>query len=120
MGSLPFPLWRPLLLFQGALLDRREPDLAYLRSIGDTDRFGWAILPHGARSFAASIVLLPQARARAARVGYLYARMLDTYEDMVPDPAQRSEGLQWFATRSSTGQLAVAAPEGEGGGKHPR
>ena len=120
MASLPFPLWRPLLLFQGTLLDRREPDLAYLRSIGDPDRFGWAILPHVARSFAASIVLLPQAPARAARVGYLYARMLDTYEDMVPDPTQRIEGLQWFATRFSTGQLAVAAPKVEMAATNPR
>ena len=120
MSSLPFALRRPVLLAQGALLDRRKPDLAHLRSIDDPERFGWAILPHVARSFAASIVLLPQAPARAARVGYLYARMLDTYEDMVPDPTQRNEGLQWFATRFSTGRLTVAAPEVEMAATNPR
>jgi len=113
MSPVPFPLWRPVLLVQGARLDRSEPDLRYLGSIDDPERFGWAILPHVTRSFAASIVLLPQALARAARVGDLYARLLDTYEDMVPDPTQRIEGLQWFATRFSTGQSAVAAPEVE-------
>lgn len=120
MSPLPFPLRRPLLLFQGTLLDRREPNLAYLRSISDPERFGWAILPHVARSFAASIVLLPQAAARAARVGYLYARMLDTYEDMVLDPIQRFEGLQWFATRFSTGELVLGAPEVDVAATNPR
>jgi phytoene/squalene synthetase len=109
--ALPFFMLRPVLLVRGTLLDRRDPDLAHLRSIDDPERFGWAVLPHVARSFAASIVVLPKASARVACVGYLYARMLDTLEDLVPDPAQRIGGLRWFATRLSTGAMDTAAPE---------
>ncbi len=102
---------RALLLANGTLLDRRNPDLARLRSIDDPERFGWAVLPHVARSFAASIVMLPEAPARAARVGYLYARMLDTLEDLVPDQEQRIVGLRWFATRFSTGDMESESPQ---------
>jgi phytoene/squalene synthetase len=91
-------------------LNRREPDLERLSSIECPDRFGWAILPHVARSFAVSVVWLPKAAAHAARVAYLYARMLDTYEDMVPDAGQRIAGLRWFAARFTTGDLAEPAP----------
>jgi phytoene/squalene synthetase len=108
---MPFFMLRPVLLAKGTLLDRRDPDLARLRSIDDPECLGWAVLPHVARSFAASIVMLPEAAARAARVGYLYARMLDTLEDLVPDPAQRIAGLRWFATRFSTGEMGTEAPE---------
>ena len=103
MSPVPFPLWRPVLLVQGPLLDRSEPDLGYLGSIDDPEFFGWAILPHVARSFAASIALLPQGLASAALVGHLYARLLDTYEDMVPDPTRMIEGLEWFADGSRPG-----------------
>ncbi len=120
MGSMPFALRRPLLLMRGALLNREQPDLAYLRSIGDPERFAWAILPHVARSFAASIVLLPHPQAQAALVGYLYSRMLDTYEDMVPDHDQKSRALQWFATRLATGDLADPAPPVEISTASPR
>jgi phytoene/squalene synthetase len=113
MRALPFFMLRPILLAKGTLLDRRDPDLARLRSIDDPDRFGWAVLPHVARSFGASIVMLPEASARAACVGYLYARMLDTLEDLVPDPAQRVAGLRWFADRFSTGEMGTDAPEME-------
>lgn len=109
--ALPFFLLRPVLLARGALLDRSEPDLVRLESIDDPERFGWAVLPHAARSFAASIVMLPKAQARAACVGYLYARMLDTLEDVVPDRAQRIAGLRWFAARFSTGEMGTRAPE---------
>ncbi|NQV05124.1 squalene/phytoene synthase family protein [bacterium] len=110
MGSLPFLVQRPILLVQGMLLDRREPDLDHLKAIEDPERFGWAFLPHVARSFAASVVWLPKAAARAARVGYLYARMLDSYEDMVPDHEQRIAGLRWFATRFATLDLSQPPP----------
>lgn len=110
MRGLPFFLLRPVLLAKGTLLDRREPDLVRLKLIDDPERFGWAVLPHVARSFAASIVMLPQAQARAACVGYLYARMLDTLEDVVPDQAQRIAGLRSFATRFSTGEMNTKAP----------
>jgi len=109
--ALPFFLLRPVLLAKGALLDRRDPDIARLGSITDPERFGWAVLPHVARSFAASIVMLPKTQARVACVGYLYARMLDTLEDLVPDPAQKVAGLRWFGTRFSTGEMGTGAPE---------
>lgn len=99
-----------MLLVRGALLNRREPNLERLSSIECPDRFGWAILPHVARSFAASVVWLPKSAAHAARVAYLYARMLDTYEDMVPDPGQRIAGLRWFAARFTSGDFADPAP----------
>jgi phytoene/squalene synthetase len=99
-----------VLLVRGTLLDRQSPDLGRLRAIDDPDRFAWAILPHVARSFAASVVLLPAQQAAAARVGYLYARMLDTYEDMVPDTDERITGLRWFATRFATGKMSEPAP----------
>jgi phytoene/squalene synthetase len=109
--ALPFFVLRPVLLTKGILLDRGDPDMTRLRSIEDPERFGWAVLPHVARSFSASIVILPEAAARAACVGYLYARMLDTLEDLVPDPTQRTAGLRWFATRFSTGEMGSELPE---------
>lgn len=111
MRALPFFLARPVLLAKGTLLDRSKPDLVRLRSIEDPERFGWAVLPHVARSFGASIVMLPEAQALAACVGYLYARMLDTLEDLVPDEGQRVAGLRWFANRFSTGEMGTSAPE---------
>ena len=110
MGPLPFLLRRPILLVRGALVDRQEPDLDRLRSIEDPEQFGWAVLPHVARSFAVSVVWLPRSAARAALVGYLYARMLDTYEDMVPDRKQRVAGLRWFADRAKTRDLSGSPP----------
>jgi len=64
----------------------------------------WAILPHAARSFAPSILLLPEDDARAAAVGYLYARMLDTYEDLSTTPAEARRSLALFARRFDTDQ----------------
>jgi phytoene/squalene synthetase len=109
--ALPFFVLRPVLLTKGILLDRGDPDMARLSSIDDPEHFGWAVLPHVARSFGASIVMLPEAAARAACVGYLYARMLDTLEDLVPEPVQRTAGLRWFATRFSNGEMGTGAPE---------
>ncbi|MHC4939602.1 MAG: squalene/phytoene synthase family protein [Planctomycetota bacterium] len=86
MASLPFTLRRPWLILSHWRTDRDRPDLDKLRGITDPERFVWAILPHAARTFAACIALLPSAKARAAAVGYLYCRCLDTYEDLSPDP----------------------------------
>ena len=110
MQSLPFLLRRPVLLVRGLLLNRRKPDLDFLGGITDPDRFGWVILPHVARSFATSILWLSKSAAHAARVGYLYARMLDTYEDMALDEEERLAGLRWFARRFDTRDFAVPAP----------
>jgi phytoene/squalene synthetase len=69
-----------------------------LASIRDPGRFVWAILPHAARTFSACIVMLPDRLAVPAAVAYLYCRILDTYEDLLPDPARR-EALAAAADR---------------------
>jgi len=89
----------PVQLLRGLTVDRRRPDLAALSREVDPDRFVWKILPHAARSFAASIVVLPEEQARAAAVAYLYCRMLDTYEDLIDDPQACATGLKRFAER---------------------
>ncbi len=96
---LPFALRRLLLLVQGAVADRRHPDLDDLGQIRDPEQFVWAVLPLAARSFAASVVMLPRDKAVTAAVAYLYARMLDTYEDLQPDHDQRVSTLRTFAER---------------------
>lgn len=96
---------------RGALLNRKQPDMEYLRSLRDPERYAWAILPHVARSFAASVLFLRYRQARTAMVGYLYTRMVDTFEDMVSDPVQRSTALAWFATRFTAEALSDPGPE---------
>jgi len=98
---VPFPLRRPWLLLQGARTDRDRPDLDTLQAIEDPDRFVWAMLPHAARSFAASILMLPARQARSAAVAYLYCRMLDTYEDL-GEPERAPRALEAFADRMRT------------------
>ncbi len=111
VSFLPFSIRRLWLLVRGALVSRENPRLEYLGSIDDPERFVWAILPHAARSFAPSILLLPEDAARAAAVGYLYARMLDTYEDLyaTPSDAQR-EVISQFAGRFSSDRPGEAPP----------
>ncbi len=99
--SLPFALRRPWLLARGARTNRDRPDLGRLAAIDDPTRFVWAILPHAARTFATSILMLPAARARTAAVAYLYCRMLDTYEDLSSD-GDREAFLEAFAARMRT------------------
>jgi phytoene/squalene synthetase len=96
---LPFALRRPWLLTKELVQSRARPDIARLRRIGDPETFVWDILPHGARTFAACITLLPADLARAAAVAYLYCRILDTYEDLIPDPAERDRALATFSGR---------------------
>ena len=100
---MPFALRRPWLLMRGARVDRGRPDLARLAAIDDPDDFVWAILPHAARTFATSILMLPAPKARVAAVAYLYCRMLDTCEDLAADP---EAALRSFAARMTT----LAAP----------
>ncbi|MFH1329774.1 MAG: squalene/phytoene synthase family protein [Actinomycetota bacterium] len=99
--SIPFALRRPWLLIRGARTDRDRPDLDHLAAIDDPMGFVWAILPHAARTFATSILMLPAAQARTAAVAYLYCRMLDTYEDL-DDAADREAALERFAARMKT------------------
>ncbi len=100
----------PMLLLQGLSVNRRRPDLDALAAETRPERFLWRILPHAARSFAASIVVLPQEQARAAAVAYLYCRMLDTYEDLYPDPAARTAELSRFAARFDAEPLPAPTP----------
>lgn len=118
--SLPFSIRRLWLLARGALVDRDSPRLGRLGSIEDPEKFVWAILPHAARSFAPSILLLPEDDARAAAVGYLYARMLDTYEDLSDDPFQAREALALFAGRFDTEQPGHAPPAPNPANPDPR
>lgn len=77
----------------------------------------WAILPHAARTFAASITLLPGRAALPGAVAYLYCRMLDTYEDLVPDCAAVESALRAFAARldaPASGERLVPAPAIDG------
>jgi len=97
--TLPFFIRRLWLLARGTMVSRDDPRLDNLASIEDPERFVWAILPHAARSFASSILLLPEHEARAAAVGYLYARMLDTYEDLSSSPQAARTAIAAFARR---------------------
>ena len=46
-------------MIQGLLANRQHPDLETLAAETDPERFMWDVLPHAARSFAASISVLP-------------------------------------------------------------
>ena len=100
--SLPFSIRRLWLLARGVSVDRDNPRFDRLASIDDPDSFVWAILLHSARSFAPSILLLPEDDARASAVAYLYARMLDTYEDLSVSPSAARDALSRFANRFNT------------------
>lgn len=97
--TLPFALRRPWLITRDLLQNRADPDVEGLQGIGDPEAFVWEILPHAARTFAACIALLPAEFARASAVAYLYCRILDTYEDLIPHPAERERALADFSRR---------------------
>jgi len=99
VSNVPFSVRRPGLLLQGIFTNRDQPDFAKLAALTDPEAFLWAILPHAARTFAACIVILPEEKARVAAVGYLYARILDTYEDLMLDPKARHKALLGFVQR---------------------
>ena len=94
------------LLWRGLFSRRSAPDIDALAAITDPEEFVWAVLPHAARTFAASIVVLPRDEALAAAVAYLYARMLDTFEDLGDDPVAQ---LTAFAARFD-GDMPVPDP----------
>jgi phytoene/squalene synthetase len=101
---------RPVLLWRGLTARRETPNLVRLAGMSDAESFVWAILPHAARSFAASIVALPRPKARAAAVAYLYCRMLDTYEDLSPGAGERVEKLLRFGWRLREPSLPLPQP----------
>ena len=100
---------RPILLARGLFARRGRPDVEALARETDPERFLWRVLPHAARTFAASIVVLPRRKALATAVAYLYCRMLDTYEDLHP-PAQRVDRLLSFGDRFGEQPLPVPEP----------
>ncbi|MEX2179904.1 MAG: squalene/phytoene synthase family protein [Gemmatimonadaceae bacterium] len=112
--SGPYWLRRPFLIIRDLLASRDRPNLKRLGRIEDPETFVWSILPHAARTFSACIALLPARSALPAAVAYLYCRMLDTYEDLMPDRIAREASLAAFAARfdggggSTTGTLAAA------------
>lgn len=98
------------LVFAGLRADRNRPDIDELGDIDDPGRFVWTVLPHAARSFAASIAVLDEDHATTAAVGYLYCRILDTYEDLSGDLEGQLDGLRSFADRFAAQPPAPAPP----------
>jgi phytoene/squalene synthetase len=110
---MPRPFWlrRPFLILRDLFTSRERPNLERLARIDDPEAFVWAILPHAARTFSSCIALLPAHSALPAAVAYLYCRMLDTYEDLVPDRTKREASLRAFAARlaaAGNGRLPTA------------
>jgi phytoene/squalene synthetase len=99
----------PALLLRGLTVDRRRPDIDALAGESDPELFVWRILPHAARSFGASIVVLPRRQALPAAVAYLYCRMLDTYEDLIDDRERCIVELRRFAGRFDGDALTAPA-----------
>ena len=81
------------------LADRRHPPLSKLAKIENPRRFLWSILPSVARSFSFCIAFLPNRLALTLAVAYAYCRMLDTYEDVVAEPSERTRLLEAFIDR---------------------
>jgi phytoene/squalene synthetase len=92
------------------LANRRQPSLSKLKAIKDPEQFLWQILPHAARTFSLVIVFLPPRMRRTLAVAYLYCRMLDTYEDLLPTAEEKKLALQCFIDRFGSSGGLKAAP----------
>lgn len=89
--------------------NRRKPPYSKLQAITEPERFLWHILPHAARTFSLSIVFLPRRMRKALAVAYLYCRMLDTYEDLLPGVTEKERALRDFIQRfEDSGSLKPA------------
>jgi len=97
-------------IFVNLLANRRQPPLSKLREIRDPEKFLWHILPHAARTFSLVIVFLPPRMRRTLAVAYLYCRMLDTYEDLLPTVAEKQRALQCFIDRFRDPENLKPAP----------
>ena len=97
-------------IFVNLLANRKQPPLSKLREIKDPEKFLWHILPHAARTFSLVIVFLPPRMRRTLAVAYLYCRMLDTYEDLLPTVAEKQRALQCFIDRFSNPENLKPAP----------
>ncbi len=93
------------------LADRRHPPLWKLAKIENPRKFLWSILPSVARSFSFCIAFLPNRLAPTLAVAYAYCRMLDTYEDVVAQPSERTRLLGAFIDRfPDSDQIPEPAP----------
>jgi phytoene/squalene synthetase len=92
------------------LANRKQPSLSKLKAIKDPEQFLWQILPHAARTFSLVIVFLPPRMRRTLAVAYLYCRMLDTYEDLLPTAEEKEHALQRFIDRFGGPSALEAAP----------
>lgn len=92
------------------LANRRQPSLSKLKAIKDPEKFLWQILPHAARTFSLVIVFLPPRMRRTLAVAYLYCRMLDTYEDLLPTAIGKEQALRSFIERFGGSGGLKAAP----------
>jgi phytoene/squalene synthetase len=90
--------------------NRRQPPYSKLSEITDPEQFLWRILPHAARTFSFSIIFLPRRMRKTLAVAYLYCRMLDTYEDLLPGLAAKENALQHFIQRLADGGEPTLAP----------
>lgn len=90
--------------------NRRQPPYSELSAITDPEQFLWRILPHAARTFSFSIIFLPRRMRTTLAVAYLYCRMLDTYEDLLPAVAAKENVLQRFIQRLADGGGPAPAP----------
>ncbi|MBW2409699.1 MAG: squalene/phytoene synthase family protein [Deltaproteobacteria bacterium] len=90
--------------------NRRQPPYSKLSEITDPEQFLWRILPHAARTFSFSIIFLPRRMRKALAVAYLYCRMLDTYEDLLPGVPAKENALKRFIQRLAAGSQPEAAP----------
>jgi phytoene/squalene synthetase len=97
-------------IFVNLLANRKQPPLSKLREINDPKKFLWHILPHAARTFSLVIVFLPPRMRRTLAVAYLYCRMLDTYEDLLPTVAEKQRALQCFIDRFNNPENLKPAP----------
>ena len=98
-------------IFVNLLANRRKPPYSKLQAIKEPERFLWHILPHAARTFSLSIVFLPRRMRRALAVAYLYCRMLDTYEDLLPNVSEKEQALGSFIQRFTDSAGLKPAPE---------
>jgi phytoene/squalene synthetase len=97
-------------IFVNLLANRRRPPLTKLRQIKDPEKFLWHILPHAARTFSLVIVFLPPRMRRTLAVAYLYCRMLDTYEDLLPTVTEKQRALRCFIDRFGNPENLKPAP----------
>lgn len=85
---------KTVLVYRCVFKDRHNCDVRQLEEIEEDDTFIYEILPHVARAFALSIVVLPDQLSIPAALGYCYCRILDTFEDMLVDPITRRAALR--------------------------